>query len=357
MKNLTPAKMVMFVFVAIGLLITFYLVKTLTAKEPPRQRVTTRNVPLSLTDLEPGTVISEGHVGMGPAPSNEVVGDVLLQVNGLIGRVVKNRISVTNLIHGSDLYPAGQLPPLKVVDGFTAVSLAQPDTSSMVNGLIRPGDKVDIFYSPNDLRGDPRYEKIRGTSIKLFRGVRVIAINRSFVQGDLETRQNSVTIEIRNTDAALLQLAVNTGKLTLSYTRVGSGESTVTVANPDRPTLEELLQLPPVEEEPEEPKEPEPNRHVTRRWGRGSFRTQAFVNGYPVSGGSVDRTGMNPSGGAAQAYQNPFGFPGTAAPAPGAFPGGLPAGQPGGGIWGPQPGSVPLSPPPSQELPQSGTGF
>jgi hypothetical protein len=95
--------MVMFVFAAIGMLITFYLVKTLTAKEPPPRRVATRNVPLTLTELVPGTVISEGDVGLGPAPANEIVGDILLAVDAMIGRVVKNTISVTEYIHGSDL--------------------------------------------------------------------------------------------------------------------------------------------------------------------------------------------------------------------------------------------------------------
>jgi len=269
--------MVMFVFVAIGMLITFYLVKTLTAKEPPR-RVATRNVPLTLTELVPGTVIKQGDVGLGPAPADQIVGDILLSVEALHGRVVKEHIPVTEFICGSDLYPSGQLPPLKLVDGWTAFTISQSSTAAMVEGLIKPDDHVDIYYSPSST-ADPRYQKIGGMTIKLFKGVRIIAINRSFLQSDLSASENSVTVEIRKDDAALMLLASNTGTLTLSYTRDASGQATVKVADPDRPTLEELLQLPPV---PEEPEEPEPARYTTNVWRRGGRQSLSFVYGVPA---------------------------------------------------------------------------
>ncbi|GEM_PF-2834053 len=338
MKTLTPAKMVMFVFVAIGMLITFYLVKTLTAKEPQPQRVTTRNVPLTLTELEPGTVIKQGDIGMGPAPANEIVGDVLLAVEALEGRVVKNRIPVTELIHGSDLYPAGQLPPLKVSDGATAFSIVQSETSAMVEGLIKPGDHVDIYYSPN-ATNDPRFQSIGSLTIKLFKGLRVIAINRSFVQSDLEASRNSVTVEVRKDDAALLQLALNTGKLSLSYTRDMSGRATVQVADPDRPTLEELLQLPPV---PEEPEEPEPDRFTTNIWRRGSRQSLSFVNNVPGSSQfTFDQYAPRVPGAAPANGQPGYGPPVG------------PGGQQPNGVWSPQltpqPGTLPQGPPPGQE--------
>lgn len=341
--NLTPAKMVMFVFVAIGALIVVYLVKTLTAREPPPARAAMRTVPLTLSPLEPGTVITSMHVGLGPAPADQVVGDILLTVEGIVGRVVKERIPVTEFVRGSDLYPIGQQPPLVTHDGFTAMTIPIEETSSMVEGLFRPDERVDIFYLPKDQQGDPRYKEIGGMAIKLFKGIRVVAINRSFVQKALQASRNSVTLEIRNDDAALLTLAQSTGKLSFSATADDSATATVKVANPERPTLEELLDLPEI---PEDPEPPEPDRFVTNIWRRGSHSVRRFVDGVPdASGGTVffGNNNTNTNRG------NPNTYGGTG--------GGLDPSQPGvapNGVWSPgpapQPGSIPLAPPGQERL-------
>lgn len=342
MKSLTPAKMVMFVFVAIGMLITFYLVKTLTAKEPP-PRMTMRTVPLTLSELEPGTMITDMHVGLGPVPNELVTGDSLLTVEGIVGRVVKKKIPVTELIRGSDLYPIGQTIPLKTQEGFTAMSLALADTPSMVEGLFKPEDYLDIYYTPNVQGGDARYQRTGGMTIKLFKGVQVIAINRSYVQKDLEASRNSVTVAVRNEDAALLRLASTTGTLSFSATNNQSAEATVHVKDPDRPTVEEILQLPPI---PEEPKPPEPDRYTTYIWKRSSGSRQGFVNGLPSDAGLANDPAsypqLDPSGQPTTRMGTGTGYGAPRQPANGA-----------GGLWSPnlspQPGSVPATPPPGQE--------
>ena len=64
MKKLTPAKLIVMMMVAMGLLVALYIGKQLLAKEPPR-RVASRTVPMLVGDLDVGTVISEHHLGMG----------------------------------------------------------------------------------------------------------------------------------------------------------------------------------------------------------------------------------------------------------------------------------------------------
>ena len=282
MKNLTPAKLVMLVFVAMGGMIVLYVVKTLTAREVPPPVNTTRIVPMLVGDLEPGTVITDKHLGRGPWPSSDIKDDVLLSEGGIIGRVVKVPMEAATPIHGNSLYAHGELPPLSVSQRFRAVTVSIKEQAAIMNGLIKPGDFVDIQFTPNDLNGDPRYELVGGLSIKLFKGVRVLALNRDFVQTPLQATQNSVTLEIADEDTGILELCSRKGELTLQFTKVGDGRATVQVQDPNRPTLEEILQLPPVPEEPEPPAPPEPDRFTSRVYRQSNMRTERFQDGVPT---------------------------------------------------------------------------
>ena len=196
MKKLTPAKLIVMMMVAMGLLVALYIGKQLLAKEPPR-RVASRTVPMLVGDLDVGTVISEHHLGMGPWPGKDITGDVLLGRTAIIGRVVKRPMKGAEPIRGSDLFPMNELPPLTVSDGYRATTIYLTDNAAVMNGLLRPGDHVDIEFTPtNRVISDPRYQGIGGMSIVLFKGVRILAINRAFVQVDLDSSGNNVTLEV-----------------------------------------------------------------------------------------------------------------------------------------------------------------
>jgi pilus assembly protein CpaB len=243
-KNLTPAKLIVMMMVAMGLLVALYIGKQLLAKEPPPRRVPPRIVPMLVGDVEVGTVLSQDHLGQGPWPASEIKGDILLKPSAIIGRVVRKPLKAAEPVHGKDLFPMNELPPLTVSDGYRAMTIHLTDTASVMDGLLRPGDHVDIGFTPKtNVTSDPRYQQIGGLSITLFKGVRILAINRSFVQSDLETSGNNVTLEVAKDNVAVLQLAEGNGDLHLSYTPDTSGSMTVAVADPTRPTLEELLQL------------------------------------------------------------------------------------------------------------------
>jgi len=283
----------MLVFVAMGGMIVLYVVKTLTAREVPPPVNTTRVVPMLVGDLEPGTVITDKHLGRGPWPADEIRDDVLLSEGGIIGRVVKVPMEAATPIHGNDLYAHGALPPLSVSQGFRAVTVSIREQAAIMNGLIKPGDFVDIQFTPNDLTGDPRYALVGGMSIKLFKGVRVLALNRDFVQTPLQATQNSVTLEIADEDTGILELCSRKGELTLQFTKVGDGRATVQVQDPNRPTLEEILQLPPVPEEPEPPAPPEPDRFTSRIYRQSGLNTVRFQNGVPTNTYSGDWVDTN----------------------------------------------------------------
>ncbi|MBI1312044.1 Flp pilus assembly protein CpaB [bacterium] len=283
MKNLTPAKLVMLVFVAMAGMIVLYVVKTLTAREVPPPVNTTRVIPMFVSDVEPGTVITEKHVGRGPWLADDIKDDVLLSEGGIIGRVVKVPIEAATPIHGNALYAHGELPPLSVSQGYRAVTVSIREQAAIMNGLIKPGDFVDIQFTPKELSGDPRYKLVGGMSIKLFKGVRVLALNRNFVQSPLQATENSVTLEIAEQDTGILELCSKSGELTLQFTKVGDGRATVQVKDPNRPTLEEILQLPPVPEEPEPPVPPEPDRFTSRIYRQSALNTVRFQDGVPTN--------------------------------------------------------------------------
>ena len=359
MKNLTPAKLIVMMMVAMGLLVALYVGKTLfAAKEPPPRQIGTRVVPMLVGDVEAGTVLTEYHLGQGPWPSNEIRGDVLLSPTAIIGRVVRKPMKAAEPIHGTHLFPMNELPPLTVSDGYRAMTIHLTDAASVMNGLLRPGDHVDIEFTPQtNVTSDPRYQEIGGLSIVLFKGVRILAINRSFVQSNLESSGNNVTLEVAQENVAVLRLADENGDLYLSYTPDASGSMTVAVANSDRPTLEELLQLPPV---PEKPVPPAPDVFRSRIYS-GSSRgyTQTFINGVPTGSNGNGNPGNGNNGnqnngqlGYSGAYQGqingriryggaPNGANDTVSPgaASGFVPNGGAGPNNGGGAYGPQTGT------------------
>lgn len=297
MKNLTPAKMVMFLFVAIALLIGGFVVKKLMATEEPVTRIGTQLVPLPTGDLSAGTVITENHIGLGKWVSDELDGDVLLSASVIIGRVVKNDIKGAELIRGRDLYSPGELPKLPLSTGTRGVTIKIKEPALMMEGWLKPGSHVDVLFTLDDMMDDPRVRKLGGMSMTLFKGVRILAINRDIVQAPLEDSANSVTLEIDENDVNILRLATKKGEIALALTQESSGLATVSVSNPDRATLEEMLNLEPIPEPPAPTPAPQPFvSHIYRRSGHSSYRFGA--NGVPVGGSGLNNSGNDPGPGA-----------------------------------------------------------
>lgn len=260
---LTPARVTLAMLVAVGGLVTAYVAKTLLATEAPPP-VATRTVPMALTDLEPGTLITEAHVGPGyihgPLPP-----DVLINDKVIIGRVVKERVPAATPIRSGYLYPPGDRPALPVTEGMRAVSVAVEGSPAMVDGLIKPGQHVDVHLSP-EMRDDPRFGG--GMTFTLLRGVKVLAINRSQQPGGADRGGNTVTLELTPEQSNVILLARNTGSLALTYNPTATNTGDVVQPAEEGATLNEILNLPPL---------PQP---VISEHYRGSARmTQEIRNG------------------------------------------------------------------------------
>ncbi len=251
MKSISPATLTLVMLLAVGGLIAAYVAKKVFAREDAPAPPGVSNVPMALADLEPGTLITEQHIGMGPLRVDKRERDTITNKDVLIGRYVKNRIKAAEQIRTGDIYPSGERPPLAVEKGMVAVTISLGTKSSIVDGLVRPGDYVDIHFSPTTIPGDnPRYKS--GFIMKLFSGVKLIAINGLTQPSNIRSASNTATLELTEKQANVMFLAQQKGELNLALCTTGPGNGDIALDSADRVTLEQILGLEP----PPEPKKP-----------------------------------------------------------------------------------------------------
>jgi pilus assembly protein CpaB len=266
MNRLTPARLSMVMFLVVGGLISAYIAKGLFATEEKKAAgPATRNIPMAVSDLPAGTLITESHLGTGPALNSKVTRDVLLTNKVIVGRVTKEAITAAEPITSKQLYEKGVYPPLKVRKGMQAVTVSM-GMPSIVDGLVKPGQFVDVHFSPTSLQSDARVQG--GMTMTLFKGVKIIAINRLFNQGAVQNSENTVTLELSSEQANIILVAKDKGKLDFSFNPEGQGPGGLALTGKDRATLEEILGLSPI------PKPaPAPPGFVTQIY-RGANRRQ-----------------------------------------------------------------------------------
>lgn len=284
MKRITPAFVTLLMLVVVGLLIGVYIVKNLWAEEEPPAVAETRLVPMPIADLEPGTLITEAHLGQAPVSRDILTPDTLTSNRVIVGRVVKETIPAARPIRSISLYQPGERPPLKVADDMRAITVAMGSNGSVVDGLIQPGQFVDVHLTPTALGDDPRLKG--GTTMTLFKGVKILAMNRSTQAGNVDRGGNTVTLELTPEQANIVILADRAGELTMSFNPNGKGTGGVTISDADRATLEEILNLEPIAE---------PTPPFQTEQFRGSGRSvNTYRDGRLIGGGS--NFNDNPSG-------------------------------------------------------------
>jgi pilus assembly protein CpaB len=230
-------------FGIIGVLILGYFAKTLFAQKEKPVANTLREVPMAVTDIRPGTVITADHLGVGRYDRNKLTPDVLLANRVIVGRVAREPIKAATPIRSGQLYQPGELPPLDIGPGMRAVSVEVGDGVAMVDGIIKPGDTVDVLFTAQggNASNDSTYQG--GLTMRLFEGVKVLAINRNFSQGRVDRGNNHVTLELTVAQTNIVVLAKDRGKITLTYNPNGRGNGGLALSNAERVTLFELLGL------------------------------------------------------------------------------------------------------------------
>src|SRR5579859_7314661 len=106
-------------------------------------------------------------------------------------------------------------------------------------------------------------------TITLFKGVKLVTINRQSSQGIVPGNDlNSVTMELSSEQANIILVARDKGTLYFSYNPDGQGSGGLVVTGNDRATLEEILGLQPI------PKPPQPPAPFISQIYRGASRRQ-----------------------------------------------------------------------------------
>ncbi|MBC7819559.1 MAG: Flp pilus assembly protein CpaB [Planctomycetaceae bacterium] len=244
--KITPAKVTMLMLVSVAGLIGMYVVKGLMKAEPKPERPRIVAVPLATAHLAPGTKITDAHVGLGPIAPQELKGDILRSTRVIVGRVVKEAIEPGKPLHGTQLYEPGENVPLEVAEGKQAMAVTVKHSSELVDGLIKPGNFVDLHFtldSQNRDAIDARISPLGGVSMTLLKGVKVLAVNKNFRQGPVLATGNSVTLELAHEQINILLVTKQRGTISLTFNPSGEGNGGIALSNADRVTLWEVLGL------------------------------------------------------------------------------------------------------------------
>lgn len=271
MRRLSPAFLTIIMLGVVALLVAMYFGKKLLATAEPVVDDPLLNIPMALSDLKPGTEITEAHLGLGKARTSKMTRDVVRTNRVLVGRVVKNTIRAAEPISTLDLYPPGEHPPLEVGEGMRAVTVPLGSNTSIVDGLVDPGQFVDVHFTPNSY---PTLTETGGMTMTMFKGVKVIAINGRSANAQASSRGgNSVTLELSPEQSNIILLAQNKGELNLTYTPEGRGTGVVAVDDEDRAFFNQILGI----EQPEEESIGPP--FVTEIFSGTGRRVQTFRDG------------------------------------------------------------------------------
>jgi len=298
-------------FAVICLLAVTFLFQKLWAKEvvqaPP---IPTRTFPMAITEIEPGTVITMKHVGLGPVgPDEKLASDTIKNLDSLVGRIARNRIPSAVPLQGSMFYAVGDYPGLQIEDGKRGVTINVDDATAILSGMIKTGQFVDVHMT-TDVGSGNRLQStggsvaggLNGMTATLFKGVKVVAMNRGGSTSALQSSGSSqnVTLELDEKQALIMLLAQQKGQIALTYNPTGSGTGGVNVKTEnDRVTMEQLLGM------TEEPAEKKPFR--TEQY-RGAGRSSSYWRDgeqIELQGDSNDSGGTNlqSTGGSVGGYQ------------------------------------------------------
>lgn len=296
-KRLSPATLTLLMLLIIGGLVLAYVGKKLLARDEEPSVDKLINVPMAVADLKPGTKITAAHLAIGSRFQSKITPDIVKSDRVLIGRIVKTEIKAATAISTGNLYPPDQGPPLDVSPGMRAVTISLADGTAAVDGLVKAGDHVDIHFVPSYYRD---LAKNGGMIMTLFKGVHVIAMNRS-VSGVVDTTrgQNTVTLEMTPDHANVLLLASKKGQMTLSYNPDGKAENQFALRDQDRAYLDEILGLKTPEEKKNEDKRPT----VTEIFSGASRRLQTFKDGLRSDRYAIERFDYN-----RPAYASGYGY-------------------------------------------------
>lgn len=253
-------------FGILGLLVVGYVAKNLLATQEKKVAPAMRDIPMAITDISPGTILTEKHLGLGKIQVDKLSREMLLTNRVIVGRVARTPLKAAEPIKANQLYQPGELPPFELSPGMRAVTVQVTDGASSVDGMLKPGDHADVLFTAmGGTGGTDTFQG--GVTMRLFEGVKILAVNRSFTQGSADRGNNNFTLELTEAQTNVIVLARDKGKITLTFNPNGRGSGGLALNNTERVTFYEILGL----TRPNKPKEP-----ILTEIYRGPSRSTAY---------------------------------------------------------------------------------
>jgi pilus assembly protein CpaB len=209
-----------------------YIARTvLIAQRPAEQPLVAQPAPpppsnasilAAAADLPAGTLLKPEHLKWQPWPENAITPGYFVEasakIDDLIGAVVRRGIGAGEPIQGTAIVKPGERGFLAAVlrPGMRAIAIGISDTSG-IDGLILPGDRVDLLLT-HDLPGqNGEGSDKRRASETVLENIRVLAIGRTL--DDLKGEPadgKTATLEVTPKQAEMVAVAVELGRIQLS---------------------------------------------------------------------------------------------------------------------------------------------
>lgn len=312
--KLTPWMLSVAAFGLLAVMAGTYFVQKLWAKEEVvAAPAPMRTMPMAITEIEPGTVITMKHIGNGPvAPTEQLAPDTIRNLDSIVGRIAKERIPSAVPLQGSMFYSIGDYPTLQIENGKRGVTVNVDDATAILSGMIKTGQYVDVHMTTDAGTGN-RLQSTGGSvatgrtgmTATLFKGVKVVAMNRGAASSALQGggASHNVTLELDENQALIMLLAQEKGRIALTYNPSGPGAGGINVKpENDRITMEQLLGM------TDEPAAKKPFRTESYR---GAGRSSTFWrDGERIDeqgNGDNDGSQLQSTGGSVGGYQTSTG--------------------------------------------------
>ena len=142
---LAIATFLIFAALAVG-----FMFKRMFAREVARPAAPGRqNIPVVLSDIEPGTEILSGYLADAPILTSKIdeYRDIIKSRSAIVGRIANQKIPMATPLRLSMFYPINETPPIQMSPQYRLVSVNVGDSTGMVSGLIRRGSYVDVMMT------------------------------------------------------------------------------------------------------------------------------------------------------------------------------------------------------------------
>jgi pilus assembly protein CpaB len=249
-------------------------------------------VPVAAAPIKRGDVVTDSMLTERKWPKSLVPTGAMLDKKEIVGKIAKVALVKDEPVFTGRVGDTPRFSGL-VKQGMRAYTILTPNDSSLVAGLVEPGDKVDVLFTDNTDRAMTG----GGSTAPIMQNVEVMAIGQ-IVDPD-ESRENngrrmrSVTLAVPLEMAAVLALAQEMGTLHLAL-RSEQDEATadvpaVTVIGLLRtayPALYDQMAAP-VDVVPisaEAPAEPKAPSQIAVRTLRGAVRSTMVMRVSPAQG-------------------------------------------------------------------------